>query len=154
MTMPATSRVLPTFSADAVMAWSKVCARTWGALQSRSNTSAPPGCAIRLAAVERALERQEIVSKQREDFRCDARSRRTTSEAAMVLMSVRNGRVTGRATSIVDKVEEVTTPELVERMVREVYGDDTPPPEVLVQELPEGSRGVDRVALPAPPDPL
>ena len=42
-----------------------------------------------------------------------------------------------RATSIVDKVEEVTTPELIERMVREVYGDDTPPPEVLVQELPE-----------------
>ncbi len=90
----------------------------------------------RLAAVERALERQEIVSKQREDFDVIA-IEEDDLEAAMVLMSVRNGRVTGRATSIVDKVEEVTTPELIERMVREVYGDDTPPPEVLVQELPE-----------------
>ena len=90
----------------------------------------------RLAAVERALERQEIVSARKEDFDVIA-IEEDDLEAAMVLLSVRNGRVTGRATSIVDKVEEVTTPGLIGRMLREVYGDETPPPEVLVQELPE-----------------
>jgi len=90
----------------------------------------------RLAAVEKALSRQEVASTRREDFDVIALEE-DDLEAAMVLLSVRNGRVTGRATSIVDKVEDVTTPELIGRMLQLMYGDEAPPPEVLVQELPD-----------------
>lgn len=89
----------------------------------------------RLAAVERALARQEVASTRREDFDLIA-VEEDDLEAAMVVLLVRNGRLTGRATTIVDKVEEVTTEELIGRMLSEVYGDDSPPPEVLVQALP------------------
>ncbi|MBI5157291.1 MAG: excinuclease ABC subunit UvrC [Acidimicrobiia bacterium] len=90
----------------------------------------------RLAAVEKALSRQEVASTRREDFDVIALEE-DDLEAAMVLLAVRNGRVTGRATSIVDKVEDVTTAELIGRMLQLMYGDETPPPEVLVQELPD-----------------
>jgi excinuclease ABC subunit C len=50
---------------------------------------------------------------------------------------VRRGRVTGRIATIIDKVEDVTTAQLIERMLLQVYGDESPPPEVLVQVLPE-----------------
>ena len=90
----------------------------------------------RLAAVERALERQEVASQRREDFDVIA-IEEDDLEAAMVLLAIRNGRVTGRATAIVDKVEDVTTAGLMARMLQLTYGDETPPPELLVQELPE-----------------
>ena len=90
----------------------------------------------RLAAVERARERQEIASPRREDFDVVA-IEQDDLEAAMVLLSIRNGRVTGRAATVVDKVEDVTTAGLIGRMLQLTYGDETPPPEVLVQELPE-----------------
>lgn len=90
----------------------------------------------RLLAVERALARQEVASTSREDFDVIALEE-DDLEAAMVMLSVRNGRLTGQATSIVDKVEDVTTAELVGRMLQAMYGDEVPPPEVLVQELPD-----------------
>jgi len=90
----------------------------------------------RLSAVERALSKQEIASATKEDFDLLA-VEEDDLEASLVVLSVRNGRVTGRIASIVDKVEEVTTPELIGRMLRELYGDDRPPGEVLVQELPD-----------------
>ena len=92
----------------------------------------------RLAAVEKALSRQEVASTRREDFDVIA-IEEDDLEAAMVLLAIRNGRVTGRATSIVDKVEDVTTAELIGRMLQLMYGDEAPPPEVLVQELPDDS---------------
>jgi len=91
----------------------------------------------RLAAVERALAKQEVASPTREDFDLLA-VEEDDLEAALVVLSIRNGRVTGRSSSIVDKVEEVTTPELIGRMLREIYGDERPPGEVLVQDLPDG----------------
>jgi excinuclease ABC subunit C len=90
----------------------------------------------RLAAVERARERQEIASPRQEDFDVVA-IEQDDLEAAMVLLSIRHGRVTGRAATVVDKVEDVTTAGLIGRMLQLTYGDETPPPEVLVQELPE-----------------
>ncbi len=90
----------------------------------------------RLAAVERALAKQEVASTTREDFDLLA-VEGDDLEAALVVLSIRNGRVTGRSASIVDKVEEVSTPELIGRMLREIYGDERPPGEVLVQELPD-----------------
>ena len=90
----------------------------------------------RLGAVERAMAKQEIASTTKEDFDLLA-IEEDDLEASLVVLSVRNGRVTGRIASIVDKVEEVTTPELIGRMLRELYGDDRPPGEVLVQGLPD-----------------
>lgn len=90
----------------------------------------------RLAAVERALERQEVASPRREDFDLLA-VEEDDIEAALIVLRVRHGRLTGRVGTVVDKVEEVTTPELVERLLSEVYGDDTPPPQVLVPVLPD-----------------
>ena len=57
-------------------------------------------------------------------------------EVVLVVLTIKRGRVTGRKTTVLDKVEEVTTPELVGVMLRSLYGDDEPPKEVLVQELP------------------
>jgi excinuclease ABC subunit C len=90
----------------------------------------------RLSAVERALARQEVASQRREDFDLIA-VEEDDLEASMIVMHVRNGRVVGRASSIVDKVEDVTTPQLIAMMLREVYGGETPPPSVLVQEEPD-----------------
>ncbi len=90
----------------------------------------------RLGAVERARERQEVASLRREDFDVIALEG-DDLEAAMVLLAIRNGRVTGRAASIVDRVEDVTSAGLMEAMLQQTYGDEVPPPEVLVPELPE-----------------
>jgi excinuclease ABC subunit C len=90
----------------------------------------------RLQAVERVLEKQEVASATKEDFDLFA-IEEDELEASLVVLNVRRGRVTGRIATIVDKVEDVTTAQLIERMLLQVYGDESPPPEVLVQVLPE-----------------
>lgn len=90
----------------------------------------------RLAAIERVLEKQEVVSSVKEDFDLFA-VEEDELEASLVVLTVRRGRVTGRIATIIDKVEDVTTAQLIERMLLQVYGDEAPPPEVLVQVLPE-----------------
>lgn len=90
----------------------------------------------RLQAVERALAKQEVASQTKEDFDLFA-VEGDELEAALVALTVRRGRVTGRIATVLDKVEDVTTAELMERMLLQVYGDDSPPPEVLVQTLPD-----------------
>jgi len=89
----------------------------------------------RLAAIEKALAKQEVASTSQEDFDLFAIDQ-DDLEASLVVLNVRNGRVTGRRSTIVDKVEEVTTGELTERMLSQAYGSERPPAEVLVQTLP------------------
>ncbi len=89
-----------------------------------------------LKSIEKALARQEVVTQRPEAFDLLALEE-DDLEAALVVLNVRRGRVVGRAATIVDKVEDVTTPELVARMIEELYGSDPPPPQVLVQEEPE-----------------
>ena len=93
----------------------------------------------RLFAVERALAKQEVASPTKEDFDLFA-IEEDELEASLVVLTVRRGRVTGRIATIVDKVEDVTTAELIERMLLQVYGGEAPPPEVLVQTLPDEPR--------------
>ncbi|MBP1632303.1 MAG: uvrC, partial [Acidobacteria bacterium] len=88
------------------------------------------------AAVEKALARQEVATLRKEDFDLLA-VEEDDLEAALVVLTVRRGRVTGRLATVVDKVEEVGTPELVGRLLGEVYGEERPPPEVLVPVLPD-----------------
>ena len=90
----------------------------------------------RLVAVEKALARQEVVSQKREDFDLLA-IEEDDLEAALVVLNVRRGRVVGRVTTVIDKVEDITTAGLIGRMITDLYAETVPPKQVLVQELPE-----------------
>jgi excinuclease ABC subunit C len=90
----------------------------------------------RLRDVERASERQEIVTERRENFDLIALYG-DDLETSVQVMHVRRGRLVGRLGSIVDRVEEVSDGQLMANMLREVYGDSPPPKEVLVMVLPE-----------------
>lgn len=92
-----------------------------------------------LSALERAAGVQEMVSNQKEDFDLIA-LHDDDLEAALAVLHVRRGRVVGRIVTIIDKVEDVTTPELISRMIAQLYGSDPPPPVVLVEELPPDAR--------------
>ncbi len=89
----------------------------------------------RLADIERALERQEVVTDRPEDFDLIAVAG-DDLETAVQALFVRRGRVVGRWGTIVDRVEEMSTGELVGAVLRERYGEERPPREVLVAELP------------------
>jgi len=88
------------------------------------------------AAVEKALARQEVATLRPEDFDLLA-IEEDDLEAALVVLTVRRGRVTGRLAAVVDKVEETDPPGLVGRLLAEVYGEDPPPRLVLVPVLPD-----------------
>jgi len=77
-------------------------------------------------AVETALARQEVASVRKEDFDLLA-VEEDDLEAALVVLTVRRGRVTGRLATVVDKVEEVATPELIDRLLGEVVRRRFPP---------------------------
>ncbi|MFP3916156.1 MAG: excinuclease ABC subunit UvrC, partial [Actinomycetota bacterium] len=90
----------------------------------------------RLADVNRALERQEIVTDRREDFDLVAFFG-DELETAFQVLRVRRGRVVGRRGSVVDRVEDLTDAELLGRVIRELYGDDPPPRLVVVPVEPD-----------------
>ena len=74
-------------------------------------------------ALQRALEKQAVVLPDGTD--CDVIALAEDQlEAAVQVFYVRGGRVRGQRGWVVDKVEEVTTGELVEQFLGQVYGDD------------------------------
>ncbi len=89
-----------------------------------------------ITAVEKALARQEVATVRREDFDLFALEE-DDLEAALVVLTVRRGRVTGRLATVVDKIEELSAPELMGRLLGEVYSGEVPPPQVLVPILPD-----------------
>ena len=89
----------------------------------------------RAAAMRLALERQELVTETREDFDVLALDE-DDLEFVLVVFNVRRGRVTGRRTMVVDRVEDIDRAEFVGRMIGELYAQDIPPKQVLVPELP------------------
>jgi excinuclease ABC subunit C len=89
----------------------------------------------RLRDVERALERQEVVTTQPEAFDLLA-FHGDDLETAVQVLHVRRGRLVGRWGTVVDRVEEVSGPELVSRVLGELYTDDVPPRTVFTAELP------------------
>ncbi|MGD2044474.1 MAG: excinuclease ABC subunit UvrC [Acidimicrobiia bacterium] len=86
--------------------------------------------------VRRAMLRQEVVTEKAEDFDLIAHHG-DELETAFQVLNVRRGRVVGERSTIVDRVEELTDPELMTRIVRELYGDTEPPREVLVSLMPD-----------------
>jgi excinuclease ABC subunit C len=99
-------------------------------------------------ALQRALEKQTVVLGDGTD--CDVIAlTQDQLEAAVQVFYVRDGRVRGQRGWVVDKVEEVTTAELVEQFLGQVYSDDAvagPAPGALIPDGTMGERGTTRPA--------
>ena len=89
----------------------------------------------RIDDVRRALLRQEVVSERLEDFDLIA-FHGDDLESAFQILHVRRGRLVGRMGTVVDRVEELTDAELMGRVIRQLYGEDDPPRQVLVEIEP------------------
>jgi len=85
--------------------------------------------------VRRAIEKQQMVSSERDDMDVVG-WHEDDLEAAVQVFFVRRGRVTGRKGYIVDKVEDLATPELVEGFLERLYADSDVPRRVLVPVQP------------------
>lgn len=88
-----------------------------------------------ISAMRIALERQELVTDRREHFDVIA-FEDDDLEVVVVVLNVRNGRVTGRKAMVVDRVEDISMDAFVGRMVGQLYASDRPPNQVLVQSMP------------------
>jgi len=88
----------------------------------------------RLAAVQRAIAKQQMVAERNEDLDVIGIAE-DDLEAAVQIFYVRKGRVVGRRGFVVDKVEDLSPGGLVDRVLEELYGDEPPlgvPKQVLV----------------------
>src|SRR6266853_1188358 len=100
-----------------------------------------------IKALQRALEKQAVVLPDGTD--CDVIALAEDQlEAAVQVFYVRGGRVRGQRGWVVDKVEDVSTAELVEHFLGQVYRDD---PAAEQQEL-TGSAGSSTPAAATGPD--
>lgn len=79
----------------------------------------------RLAAVQRAIEKQQMVAERNEDLDVIGLVD-DDLEAAVQVFYVRKGRVVGRKGFIIDKVEDLSAGGLVDRILEELYGDEPP----------------------------
>ncbi len=104
-----------------------------------------------IKALERAVEKQSVVLGDGTDADVIAFAE-DPLEAAVQVFYVRGGRVRGQRGWVVDKVEDLTTADLVEHFLQQVYGaaadqasetwGDTVPREVLVPTLPPDAAAV------------
>jgi excinuclease ABC subunit C len=79
----------------------------------------------RLRTLRMACERQQVVTERPEDLDVVGIDE-DPLEAAVCVFHVRRGRIVGRRAFVVDKVEELTRPQLVGRVLEELYGDAAP----------------------------
>jgi excinuclease ABC subunit C len=92
-----------------------------------------------IVSVRKAIERQTMVDAKEEDYDAIAIAD-DALEASVQVFLVRKGRVVGRKGLVVDKVEDLTRPELVGRLLEQLYGGADPgdiPRDVLVPDEPD-----------------
>lgn len=95
-----------------------------------------------IAALERATEKNAVVLSDGTDADIFALAG-DDLEAAVQVFHVRDGRIRGQRGWVVEKVEDVTDAQMIERLLQQVYGEAEPgvtgtvPREVLVPTLPE-----------------
>ncbi|HEX7187269.1 MAG TPA: excinuclease ABC subunit UvrC, partial [Actinomycetes bacterium] len=97
-----------------------------------------------IKALERAMEKQSVVLGDGTDADVIALSE-DPLEAAVQVFYVRGGRVRGQRGWVVEKVEDLTTGDLVEHFLQQVYGGETGdavPREVLVPAMPPDAEAV------------
>jgi excinuclease ABC subunit C len=90
-----------------------------------------------IKALQKALERQAIVLGDGTD--CDVIALAEDQlEAAVQIFYIRGGRVRGQRGWVLDKVEEITSADLIEHFLTQLYGnpDQVIPREILVPVLP------------------
>lgn len=92
----------------------------------------------RLVSVRKAVEKQQMVAERSEDLDVIGIAD-DDLEASVQVFFVRKGRVVGRKGFIVDKVEDVTRPELVGRVIEGLYDEPTVgiPRQILVPDEPD-----------------
>ena len=92
----------------------------------------------RVTAVRKVAEKQQMVTESAEDLDCFGMVE-DELEAAIQVFYVRRGRVVGRKGLIVDKVEDLSRPQLLADILEQHYAE-TPlgiPPLILVPEAPD-----------------
>ena len=96
-----------------------------------------------IGALKRAMEKQTVVFSDGTDADVIGLAE-DQLEAAVQVFYVRGGRVRGQRGWVVDKVEDVSTGDLVEQFLSQVYGDEGSevPREVLVPALPPDREAV------------
>jgi excinuclease ABC subunit C len=93
----------------------------------------------RIGAIDRALERQQMVGERGDDFDVVALAE-SELEAAVHVFYVRKGRVLGNNGYVVDKSEPLTTPQLMQRVLVDLYAEEPAlgwPKEVMVSTEPD-----------------
>ncbi len=94
----------------------------------------------RLGTLRMACERQQVVTDRPEDLDVVGIDE-DPLEAAVCVFHVRRGRIVGRRAFVVDKVEELTRPQLVGRVLEELYGDAEPGARAGAPQRPGAGRG-------------
>ncbi len=77
----------------------------------------------RIGAVHKAIEKQQMVAERTEDLDVIGIAQ-DDLEACVFVFHVRRGRVTGRRSFIMDKVEPLDEPEVVDKVLESVYDEE------------------------------